>query len=311
MPRACAPSGPAHYGPGTYAQGTDATRRTRRARPRIAPKWSGSASSSTRRISATRAFGRRSISFTARSGPATPTAARSCRINRQFTDEQIKALIERGARHRRGLDAWMMVPGWIRGKSTPEAAGVKLETAGRSHRPHLPARRQRAPRGIGTDLDGAFGREQSPRTRHHRRSVAASGAACGPRLRPPSIRGYCPRQLHQVPARGAEIDRSRSAAGCSRLAVAGPNSRGRLGNSEQRPPSPKATARSTGALRAKAEAASSRTTERPNYRATERPPSIHPRQLRPHVTPAAPSARRRARGSRYRRRRSAGRASSA
>src|SRR5207249_10935293 len=33
--------------------------------------------------------------------------------HRQLTDEQIKALIERGAVIGAALDAWMMVPGWI------------------------------------------------------------------------------------------------------------------------------------------------------------------------------------------------------
>ena len=47
--------------------------------------------------------------------------------NRQFSDEQIKELINRGAVIGGALDAWMMVPGWIRGKSTPEAMNCNLE----------------------------------------------------------------------------------------------------------------------------------------------------------------------------------------
>src|SRR5439155_10316575 len=47
--------------------------------------------------------------------------------NRQFTDEQIKALIERGAVIGAALDAWMMVPGWIKRKTTSQAVGLKLE----------------------------------------------------------------------------------------------------------------------------------------------------------------------------------------
>ncbi|MDI1344067.1 MAG: membrane dipeptidase, partial [Pseudolabrys sp.] len=38
---------------------------------------------------------------------------------RQFSDEQIKALIERGAVIGGVLDTWMMKPGWILGQSTP------------------------------------------------------------------------------------------------------------------------------------------------------------------------------------------------
>ena len=47
--------------------------------------------------------------------------------NRQFSDEQIKALIERGAVIGGALDAWMMVPGWIRGKSSPKEMNCNLE----------------------------------------------------------------------------------------------------------------------------------------------------------------------------------------
>jgi membrane dipeptidase len=81
---------------------------------------------------------------------------------RQLTDEQIKRLIQRGAVIGTALDAWMLAPGWVRGQTRPEEAGVKLETmvnhidricqlAGNAH--HA---------AIGTDLDGGFGREQSP-----------------------------------------------------------------------------------------------------------------------------------------------------
>lgn len=81
---------------------------------------------------------------------------------RQFSDEQMKALIERGATIGAALDAWMMTPGWIRGKTMPRDVGLKLEAitdhidhicqlAGNSHHSC-----------IGTDLDGGFGIEQTP-----------------------------------------------------------------------------------------------------------------------------------------------------
>jgi len=46
---------------------------------------------------------------------------------RQFSDEQIRLLIERDAVIGNVFDGWMMVPGWIRGKSTPESTGVRLK----------------------------------------------------------------------------------------------------------------------------------------------------------------------------------------
>jgi membrane dipeptidase len=81
---------------------------------------------------------------------------------RQLTDDQIKRLVARGAVIGAALDAWMMVPGWVRGKTRPEEAGVKLATVV----DHIDRVCQLAGNAdhaaIGTDLDGGFGREQSP-----------------------------------------------------------------------------------------------------------------------------------------------------
>ena len=90
----------------------------------------------------------------------------NCRVltphNRQFTDEQIKELIGRGAVIGAPLDAWMMIPNWVRGQTTPEATGLKLDTMV-AHIDHICQLAGNANHsGIGTDLDGGFGREQSP-----------------------------------------------------------------------------------------------------------------------------------------------------
>lgn len=77
---------------------------------------------------------------------------------RQFTDDQIRLLIERDGVIGTALDAWMMVPGWtIEGKSR-----VVLEDAVR-HIDHICQLAGNARHvAIGSDLDGGFGREQSP-----------------------------------------------------------------------------------------------------------------------------------------------------
>lgn len=82
---------------------------------------------------------------------------------RQFADDQIKALIDRGAVIGGALDAWMMVPGWIRGQTTPQSSGVKLAHL-LDHWDHIRklAGGSTANIGIGTDLDGGYGLEQSP-----------------------------------------------------------------------------------------------------------------------------------------------------
>ena len=81
---------------------------------------------------------------------------------RQFNDDQIKVLIERGAVLGAVFDTWMMVPGWVRGQTTPEAVGVKIEHVV-EHIDHICQLAGNAKHcGIGSDLDGGFGKEQSP-----------------------------------------------------------------------------------------------------------------------------------------------------
>ncbi|MSR31890.1 MAG: peptidase M19 [Gemmataceae bacterium] len=81
---------------------------------------------------------------------------------RQLTDEQIKKLIARGAVIGGAFDTWMLVPNWVRGKTTPQETGVSI----RHVVDHIDRVCQLAGNtdhaGLGTDLDGGFGREQSP-----------------------------------------------------------------------------------------------------------------------------------------------------
>ena len=82
--------------------------------------------------------------------------------NRQFNDEQLKELIARGAVIGGVLDAWMMVPNWVRKESTPRGMNCDLEKV-IDHMDHICQLAGNALHiGIGSDLDGAFGKEQSP-----------------------------------------------------------------------------------------------------------------------------------------------------
>jgi membrane dipeptidase len=81
---------------------------------------------------------------------------------RQLSDDQIKRLIARGAVIGMALDTWMMVPGWVRGKTTPQEAGATLEKI-IDHIDHVCQLAGNARHvAVGTDLDGGFGKEQSP-----------------------------------------------------------------------------------------------------------------------------------------------------
>lgn len=81
---------------------------------------------------------------------------------RQFSDEQIRAVIARGGVLGCALDAWMLVPGWKRGVTLPKDAGVRLEHVA-DHIDHICQIAGNARHaGIGSDLDGCFGIEQTP-----------------------------------------------------------------------------------------------------------------------------------------------------
>ena len=80
----------------------------------------------------------------------------------QLGDDQIMALIDRGAVIGTTLDACMLYPGWKPGRTTPAEAGLKME-AGLDHIDHVNQLSGNAHHsGIGSDLDGTFGREQTP-----------------------------------------------------------------------------------------------------------------------------------------------------
>jgi membrane dipeptidase len=82
--------------------------------------------------------------------------------NRQLTDEQIKILIERGAVIGMAFDAIMMVHNWAHKRSKPEDFGLKIEKIC-DHIDHICQIAGNANHvGIGTDLDGGYGTEQTP-----------------------------------------------------------------------------------------------------------------------------------------------------
>ena len=154
--------GPAHYGPGRYAQGTDAT---------------GFMGEDGRAL--LREMERLNIILDAThlcddsfweamdhfNGPVWASHNNVRALvphNRQFDDRQIRELISRGAVIGGALDAWMMVPGWERGKSTPKEKGCRLEVLV-DHLDHICQLVGNTLHvGIGSDLDGAFGKEQCP-----------------------------------------------------------------------------------------------------------------------------------------------------
>jgi membrane dipeptidase len=154
--------GPGHYGPGVYAQGTNAQgdlgargRELVREMDRLGMILDATHLCDESFRDALDHF----------RGPVWASHS-NCRSlvphNRQFDDDQIRELIARGAVIGAAFDAWMIVPGWVRGESTPERNGVTLERV-IDHIDHICQIAGNAAHcGIGSDLDGGFGREQCP-----------------------------------------------------------------------------------------------------------------------------------------------------
>jgi membrane dipeptidase len=154
--------GPAHYGPGRYAQGTNAT-------GGIGPKGRELLQKMQELniiLDATHlcddSFDEAMEHFDGHVWASHHNCRALVNHNRQFSDAQFKELIRRGAVIGMPLDAWMMVPNWERGKSTPKSMGVTLNTMidHLSHICELAGNTNHV--GIGTDLDGGFGKEQCP-----------------------------------------------------------------------------------------------------------------------------------------------------
>jgi len=154
--------GPAHYGPGVYAQGTDASgglslrgRELLREMDRLGMILDATHLCDESFWEALKLF----------KGPVWASHS-NCRAlvphHRQFSDEQIKALIERGVVIGAVFDAWMMTPHWVRGQTTPASSGLRIEHIV-AHLDHICQLSGNALHiGIGSDLDGAFGVEQTP-----------------------------------------------------------------------------------------------------------------------------------------------------
>jgi membrane dipeptidase len=154
--------GPAHYGPGRYANGTDATGAMNKDGLALLRKMEELGMILDATHLCDDAFWQAMDHFHG----AVWASHNNCRAlvnhNRQYSDEQIRALIERGAVIGAAMDAWMIVPGWVRKQSTPMQMGCNLGKL-IDHIDHICQLAGNALHiGIGSDLDGAFGKEQCP-----------------------------------------------------------------------------------------------------------------------------------------------------
>jgi len=154
--------GPAHYGPGIYANGTNATGRLNGKGTELLKKMEQLDMILDVTHLNDDAFWHALDLFEG----SIWASHNNCRTlvdhNRQFSDEMIQELLKRKAVIGIALDAWMMVPNWIRGKSDPAARNLTLEIMA-DHIDHI-CQLAGSSRyvGIGSDLDGGYGKEQCP-----------------------------------------------------------------------------------------------------------------------------------------------------
>jgi membrane dipeptidase len=81
--------------------------------------------------------------------------------DRQLGDEQIKRLVSRGAVIGAAFDAWMLYPGWVRGQTQSEVVSLEAVADHIDHVCQIAGNTKHA--ALGTDLDGGYGHEQTPR----------------------------------------------------------------------------------------------------------------------------------------------------
>jgi len=79
---------------------------------------------------------------------------------RQFSDEQLRAIFQRDGVVGVAFDSWMLQPGWIAGEGSNEQVTMDSVVDHVDYICQLAGNSRHA--AIGSDLDGGFGREQSP-----------------------------------------------------------------------------------------------------------------------------------------------------
>lgn len=153
--------GPAHYGPGRYAHGTGASAHLSGAGRDLLRKMESLGMILDATHLCDDAFWDAMEVFHGHVWASHSNCRKLVPNDRQFSDDQLGELIGRGAVIGAAFDAWMLVP-WVRGRSTVESTGVKLEHVARNIDHVCQLAGDSLHSGIGSDLDGGYGAEQSP-----------------------------------------------------------------------------------------------------------------------------------------------------
>jgi membrane dipeptidase len=79
---------------------------------------------------------------------------------RQFSDEQVQAVVGRSGVIGVALDAWMLYPGWVKGETSNERVSLEAVADQIDHICQVAGNARHA--AVGSDLDGGYGTEQCP-----------------------------------------------------------------------------------------------------------------------------------------------------
>ena len=152
--------GPAHYGPGRFAGGTGTELG-------LTPAGLALLAEMERLgllLDLTHLSDQAFWQALARYGGPLLASHNNCRAlvphQRQFDDAQLRAIIDRDGVIGAALDNWMIRPGWQRGRADNAPVALQHVLDHIDHVCQLAGNSRHA--AIGSDLDGGFGREQSP-----------------------------------------------------------------------------------------------------------------------------------------------------
>ncbi|MEO2019646.1 MAG: membrane dipeptidase [Fuerstiella sp.] len=152
--------GPAHYGPDDYGHGTGSTGGLKEKGPELLREMDRVGMLLDATHLSDDCFWEALDIYT---GPVLASHHNSRALvpgDRQLTNEQITALLQRDAVIGLALDSWMIRPGWVRGKTDPKTVCLADAVDHIDHICQLAGTTKHC--GIGSDLDGGFGKEQCP-----------------------------------------------------------------------------------------------------------------------------------------------------
>ena len=154
--------GPAHYGPGTYAHGTDSKGGLGTKGKELLNEIEKLNMILDVTHLCDQSFWEAIDHYNGKMWASHSNCRSLVPNQRQFSNLQIKELIARKAIIGMAFDAWMMIPKWQKGISDPKNSGLVIETI-IDHIDHICQLSGNSNHiALGTDLDGGFGKEQCP-----------------------------------------------------------------------------------------------------------------------------------------------------